>query len=161
LSHKRDGTQFVGRNMFCSGCDPVTSGPRSMDGYDGQPAQLIATSIGAYASATVRVTTTEVQGSWNLHETIPGVGEIVVIAPTFIEVADARDHRSRLSLLGSGAATPDPKRPAVATDAYPGVHERSETEFEVDRKLVRELVASSASIKDVRMVPLVTNGEVK
>jgi hypothetical protein len=165
-----NGDAFVERNIFCSGCAAVRPGA-GPSGYQGQPAILIATSIGAEPRATVRVLPTEVQGSWGLGEEIPGVGRIDEIHPTAIEVADASGNTKLLSLLdanataagsgATGAATPDGK-PAAATNPFAGrVTKINDTTFEVERTLVRELVTNAAKPGMGSAVPVVVDGDVR
>lgn len=152
-----DGTILVERNIFCSTCLPgLGSGPSNA--YAGQPAVLIAINAGTTPVATVRVIPTEVQGSWAVGETIPGVGRVERIGNSMIEVIDAAGHRGRLSLVELAAA------PAPAGAATPGagpaadplsqrVKKLADGSFEVDRDLVRELVSGVSRASGVRIVP--------
>ncbi len=54
-------------------------------------------------SATLRVPSSEVQGSFGVGDAIPGVGTIETIGWTWIDIV-SNGRRGRLSLLG--AATP-------------------------------------------------------
>src|SRR4051794_17655522 len=56
----RDPNVLVQRNIFCSSCTPVV-GPGPSNAYSGQPAVLIATSLGDQPRATLRVIPTEAQ----------------------------------------------------------------------------------------------------
>ncbi len=163
-----DGTGLVQRNMFCSTCAPVPAGPGpTTDIYAGKPAVLIAIGVGPDSWATVRVIETEVQGSWSLGETIPGVGKIDRIGGISIDVIDGEGHRARLSLLdaaaaaarSTGAATPVAEAPA---DPYADrIKKLDDHTFEVDRNLVRELVNSAAQPGKMRMTPIIKGGEVQ
>jgi hypothetical protein len=163
-----DGSGLVARNMFCSTCTPppTTTGPTKSASYSGKPAVLIATGTGSDAWATVRVIETEVQGSFSLGDTIPGVGKIDRIGGVTIDVLDASGNRGTLSLLGvvtpkdsgssGGAATP------VADDPFAErIKKLGENTYEVDRALVRELVSGAAQPGKMRMVPIVKGGEVQ
>ncbi len=163
-----DGSGLVARNMFCSTCQPVPGdpGPTSST-YSGKPAVLIATGTGLDSWATVRVIETEVQGSWSLGETIPGVGMIDRIGGISIDVVDADGHHAKLSLLdgavaagpGAGAATPVAE---AAADPYADrIKKLDDHTFEVDRDLVRELVSGAAKPGKMRMMPIVKDGDVK
>lgn len=153
--------------MFCSTCDPAPeSGPTSAT-YSGKPAVLIATGIGRDSWATVRVIETEVQGSWSLGETIPGVGKIARIGGSSIDVIDSGNHRAKLSLLDgqvaaghvTGAATPAAEAPADPfTERIKKIDDHT---FEVDRDLVRELVSGAAKPGKMRMTPIIKDGDVK
>lgn len=154
--------------MFCSTCDPAPteSGPTST-AYAGKPAVLIATGLGKEAWATVRVIETEVQGSWSLGETIPGVGTIDRIGSASIDVVDGAGHRAKLSLLDAqaavghvaGAATPAAEAPADPFSER--IKKIDDHTFEVDRDLVRELVSGATKPGKMRMTPIVKDGDVK
>jgi hypothetical protein len=166
-----DASVLVERNIFCSSCWPaydLTPG----QSYAGQPAILIATSLGLDTRATVRVIPTDVQGSWALDDTIPGVGRVARIGASSIDVIDDAGHTQRLALLepiespraaghpGAGAATPG-AGPA-ATDPFAGrIKKLAEGSYEVDRSVVRELVATAGSGAGVRAMPVLDKGEVK
>jgi hypothetical protein len=161
-----DGTILVERNIFCSACVPVLgSGPSSA--YAGHPAVLIAINAGTTPVATVRVIPTEVQGSWAVGETIPGVGRVDHIGNSMIEVVDASGHRGRLSLVEAppqkaagpaGAATPGGPAAHPLADR---VRKLSEGSYEVERDLVRELVGAASKPGDMRILPVVEKGVVK
>ncbi|HWU87968.1 MAG TPA: hypothetical protein VN253_11865 [Kofleriaceae bacterium] len=163
---------FVVRNIFCSSCAPPPVGHGLSSEYRGEPAVLIATSIGAAPRATVRVVATEVQGSWGLSEIIPGVGRLDQIYPTAIDVVDPAGHGKRISLLdapaagssGPGAATPE-ARPAAAGEPDPfrdSVTKIDDTTYAIDRSLVRELVMGTTKPGGVRVFPVMdAKGDVK
>lgn len=162
-----DGNMLVERNMFCSTCVVHDAGPAGAT-YSGTPAVLIATSVGEQARATVRVIPTNVQGSWGLGETIPGVGKVDQIHFASIEILDSFGHRGTLNLdepssgdHGPGAATPGPVDPAKPVDPYADrVKKIDDHTYEVERAMIRELVTSGASPNGVRMSPLMENGEI-
>ncbi len=166
-----DASVLVDRNIFCSSCTR-TEGPGPAAGYTGEPAILIATSLGRDTSATVRVIASDVQGSWGLDEKIPGVGRITQIAPGSIEVTDDAGHTKRLALFeapqaaghSTGAATPSagPAAEAASEGPFAGrIKKLAEGSYEVDRDVVRELVASAGSGAGVRAVPILEKGEIK
>ncbi len=154
--------------MFCSTCDPPPGepGPTSST-YSGKPAVLIATGTGLDSWATVRVIETEVQGSWSLGETIPGVGMIDRIGGISIDVVDADGHHAKLSLLdGAVAAGPGPVAATpvaeAAADPYANrIKKIDDHTYDVDRDLVRELVSGAAKPGKMRMMPIVKDGDVK
>jgi hypothetical protein len=162
-----DGAGLVARNMFCSTCDPVVaaSGPTGST-PTGLAATLIATSVGDDPRATVRVPSTEVQGSWGLAETIPGVGKIDRIGWVSIDVIDDTGARRKISLLDvavghsdAGAATP---AAGPAANAWADrIRKLDDHTYDVDRELVKELVTGAAKPGAARMLPLVENGDVK
>lgn len=166
-SAKLDGTK-IARNIFCSTCEP-TLGETSPARYAGEPAVLIATMLGPDPRATVRVLASEAQGSWGVGERIPGVGTIDRIGNTSIDVVDVSGHRGTISMLDSQAEgqprrTTDAATSAQAAPADPfadKVRKISDTEYEVDRQLVRDLVTGSSKPGGVRPVPMMKGNEVQ
>ena len=164
------GDRLVARNMFCSTCAP------GVVGLDigltelavRQLAVLIETSIGDDRRATLRVLTSDVQGSWGLGETIPGLGLVDRIAPTWIELVDPAGHRGRLSLrpsdralaAGRGSDTAMSESPPAAPPWAARIHKLDDQTYEVDRELIRELVTGVARADGVRPVPILDHGEI-
>lgn len=162
LKAKPDDSAFVGRNMFCSTCEPVTgSGPTVATTYSGTPAVLIATSVGDDARATVRVPSTEVQGSFGLGETIPGVGLVDRIGYTSIDVVDTQGKRGTISLLDKTTATvASAATPAAAPSPFAErVKKVADDSFEVDRSLVKELVQTAQHPVGMRAMPAFKDGQ--
>jgi hypothetical protein len=163
--HRGDGTQLLERNMFCASCTPIAA-PATGAGFTLTPAVLIETSLGGEPRATVRVLASEVQGSWGLGDTIPGLGEVSRIAPRWIELVDPAGHHGRLSLLGlepaagRGSDTAMSESPPAAPWAA-RIHKLDEQNYEVDRDLVRELVTGAARPGGMRFIPKLEQGEVK
>ena len=167
-STKLDGTK-IARNIFCSDCEPTVVGDAGPARYSGEPAVLIATMLGPDPRATVRVLASEAQGSWGVGERIPGVGMIDRIGNTSIDVVDVTGHRGTISMLDS-LAEGQPKRTtdaATSGEAAPAdpfkdsVRKISDTEYEVDRQLVRDLVTGSSKPGGVRPVPMMKGNEVQ
>lgn len=161
---RSEGSQLALRNMFCSSCGPVSAaGPAHS--FELPQAVLIATGIGHEPWATVRVLASEVQGSWGLGETIPGLGALDRIGPTWIELVDGAGHRGRLSLLDAAVGRgPDPARPESPPTAGPWAgryNKLDDQNYEVDRSLVRELVTGAAKPGSMRFLPKLDHGEVK
>jgi type II secretory pathway component PulC len=164
---KLDGTKIT-RNIFCSTCEPTVVGDTGPARYSGEPAVLIATMIGPDPRATVRVLASEAQGSWGIGERIPGVGMIDRIGNTSIDVVDVSGHRGTISMLDSQAEG-QPKRASAATPAPAApadpfserVRKISESEYEVDRQLVRDLVTGSSKAGGVRPIPVMKGNEVQ
>ena len=165
---KLDGSK-IDRNIFCSSCEPVVVAGGGAAVYTGEPAVLIATMIGPDPRATVRVLASEAQGSWGIGERIPGVGLIDRIGSTSIDVVDVAGHRGTISMLDSpaagqpkkttGAATPDA---GAAADPFADkVRKISDTDYEVDRQLVRDLVTGTSKPGGVRPVPMMKGNEVQ
>jgi len=165
---KRDGAILVERNIFCSECVPEKSTGNSAL-YRGEPAILIATTMAdAGARATLRVTSTEVQGSWGLDETIPGVGKLTRIGGVSIDVTDTSGNTKTISLLdqvapAAGAATPAAAHtPRKIENPFEGrIKKLSDGSFEVERSVVRELVAGAGAGAGASATPIVEKGEVK
>ncbi len=164
---RAEANLLVERNIFCSSCAPA-SASGSANGFQLAPAVLIGTSLGREPWATVHVLASEVQGSWGLGDTIPGLGALDRIGPTWIEVVDGAGHRGRLSLLalsepaagrGSDAATSES---APAADALAErIKKLDDQNYDVDRTLVRELVTGAAKPGGMRFVPKLDRGEIK
>ncbi len=166
---KLDGSILTDRNIFCSTCVPEK--PTNNSGiYRGEPAILIATQVADNgARATLRVLSTEVQGSWGLDETIPGVGKLTRIGGVSIDVADEDGNIKKISLLdGAPTATPagagaPARAPSKTTDnSFEGrIKKLSDGSYEVDRSVVRELVAGGGRNAGATASPIVEKGEVK
>jgi type II secretory pathway component PulC len=156
-----DASALVDRNMFCSTCTRVFTG--STGGiFSGGKAVLIATAIGTNDStrATVRVIGSDVQGSWGIGETIPGVGTIADIGYVSIDVVDANGVHAKLSLkdltVGDGGGPTDSAKSTAAADPYADrIKKIDDHTYEVDRTLVRELVESvSRPQPGMRAIPV-------
>lgn len=167
---KLDPNILSDRNIFCSECVPAK--PTNNSGiYRGEPAILIATTVAdSGARATLRVVPTDVQGSWGLEETVPGVGKLTRIGGVSIDVADASGNIKTISLLdqapvASGAATPDGPAHAArkpAENPFEGrIKKLSDGSYEVDRSVVKELVAGGGANAGATASPIVEKGEVK
>jgi hypothetical protein len=157
-----DGTQLVARNMFCSTCE-VSPGPTNGFSPVFSPdATLIATSIGADPSATLRANATAAQGSYGLGDVIPGVGTVTRIGFVSIDVTNETGDTGTLSLLSpggrsdAGAATPAP----AAADPFDGrIKKVGDTTYEVERGLVRDLVSGSVKTGGARIAPVTKDGK--
>lgn len=167
---KLDPEIIADRNIFCSECVREKAGGGYSPSYNGQPVVLIATSMAdAGARATLRVIPTDVQGSWGLDETVPGVGKITRIGGASIDVEDENGHSKKISLLdpvagpGTGAATPV-NGPATNRPANPfedRIRKVGENTYEVDRTVVRDLVGNATAQQGVRIMPMMENGQIK
>jgi hypothetical protein len=156
-----DGSALVERNMFCSACTPpaTTHGPGLTDAFV-PDATLIATSLGAYTVATLRVPATEVQGDFALGDIVPGLGEITRIGFTSIDVRASDGRTGTLSLLSRAAIASAPVA-AAAPASIPGVRQLDATSYEVERSFVRDLVSGTATIGGTRMMPIVKSGKLE
>lgn len=164
---KLDGAVLTERNIFCSECVPEK--PSSNNGtYRGEPVMLIATTIAdAGPRATLRVLSTEVQGSWGLEERVPGVGKITRVGGVSIDVMDESGNTKTISLLDAqapvvtGAATPD-HAPRKVENPFEGrIKKLTDGSYEVDRGVVRELVAGGGANAGATASPIVEKNEVK
>jgi membrane-associated protease RseP (regulator of RpoE activity) len=146
--------------MFCSTCTGSGGDPGPAGSFH-PPAILIATSVGADPRATLRVPATEVQGSWGVGDTVPGVGRIERIGFTSIDLADGA-NRGTLTLFDgidhlnggrsdAGAATP---APAAADPFADRVRRIDDTTYEVERSLVRDLVGGAVGTAGARISPI-------
>lgn len=164
---RAEADQLTRRNMFCSSCAPASASGPATD-FVLQPAVLIETSIGREPRATVHVLASEVQGSWGVGDTIPGLGAVDRIGSTWIELVDGAGHRGRLSLLGlaeTAGRGSDPTRsespPAAADPWADRITKLDDQNYAIDRDLVRELVTGAAKPGGMRFVPKLDYGEVK
>ncbi|HEY4239625.1 MAG TPA: PDZ domain-containing protein [Kofleriaceae bacterium] len=147
VSHDKRGEQLVARNLFCSDCAPEIASADDGPGFT-TDAVLIATAVderGRDSSATVRVPASEMQGSWAIGETIPGVGTISDIRFTYIDLVDASARHGRLSLKAAPKDENPPPQAAKPASPYADrIHKLSDNSYDVDRSLVRDLVGGSA-----------------
>lgn len=167
---KLDGAVLTERNIFCSECVPEK--PSSNNGvYRGEPILLIATTIAdAGPRATLRVLSTEVQGSWGLEEKVPGVGKITRVGGISIDVMDESGNTKTISLLDAqaavvtgGTAMPsDAHAPRKVENPFEGrIKKLTDGSYEVDRGVVRELVAGGGTNAGATASPIVEKNEVK
>lgn len=157
---KLDPEALVARNMFCSTCEPDPGHPPGPTDSFVPDAQLIATSIGKEPVATIHVRASDVQGSWGLGETIPGIGKVARISYVSVDVTDGQGRVGTLSLLekpsggrsDAGAATPTP---AAAADPFGDrIKKIDDSTYEVDRSIVRELVSGNVKLAGARVSPI-------
>lgn len=167
---KLDGSILTERNIFCSECVPEK--PTSNNGiYRGEPTMLIATTVAdSGPRATLRVLSTEVQGSWGLEEKVPGVGKLTRIGGVSIDVMDESGNVKTISLLdqapASGGTAMSPEAgahaPRKVENPFEGrIKKLSDGSYEVDRSVVRELVAGGGQNAGATASPIVEKNEVK
>jgi membrane-associated protease RseP (regulator of RpoE activity) len=163
---KLDGSALVARNMFCSTCtlDATPPGGPGPANTFVPPAVLVAIVVGGAPRATLIVPATGAQGSWGAGDRVSGVGTLVHVGWSSVELVDDDGRLGRLSLRGteaaaqddSGAATPGP---AAAADPWAGRVERIDDQtFAVERGLVRELVSGSVAA-GARVTPITRDGK--
>lgn len=143
-----DGAALVTRNMFCSTCTAPVLGPT--DAFT-PAATLVATTMGLEPRASLM--TADVAGSFGEGDDVPGVGKVVHIGFTHVELVDATGRHGRITF--AGAPPPPPPPTAAATDPWEGrLTKVDDHTFEVDRSLVRELVSGAARPGAVRITPI-------
>jgi general secretion pathway protein C len=180
---RRLARALVARNIFCSGCEPPVAVDRPAMTPSGEPLatalplRLVATSISlveAGSFATIRNTTSAMQGAYAVGDHIPGAGAVVRIHPRHVDFENEASHVVERIPIFTGeaprAAAPAPPPPAVARprgsrDALlaavdAGVRDMGDGRFEVDRALVTQLLANpSAAARGARVVPSVKDGK--
>ena len=167
------GSSLVSRDMFCSSCAPPPPAPPGPGGVasgvplTSLPLILVATSLGHDPIATVRDDRTGSQGAYALGEPLPGAGEITRIGATYVDfVNSATDREERVSLLATTSSTSLASQqpttaPTSADNPYADRVKRiDDTRYEVDRSLVKELVAAAGKpVPGVRMIPISKDGK--
>jgi hypothetical protein len=163
---KRDGHDFVARDMFCSSCTPPAAIADGIDDTFSPQAVLIATIIAETPRCTVRALATAAQGDYGVGDSIAGVGTITRIGWRSIDLVDRSGRRGKLDLLDNalaaargedGAATPAASAAAQPWDGR--ITKIDDHTFEVDRGLVRDLVSGAAKPGGARVGPRTENGK--
>lgn len=178
------GEPVATRNMFCSACAPpepeiddsvvVDSNSPPLTSL---PLRLLATNVSsesAYSFATIQNTSTDRQGAYSIDQKIPEGGAVVRISPKFVDFENPATKRvERISLLG-GKPPPPPKvaskTSAPSSSEKPkdellamideGVNKLSDTEFEIDKKVVDKVLENPMSVaRGARIVPSIKNGK--
>jgi type II secretion system protein C len=160
--------RLVDRNMFCSDCAgapaPVAEATPGEIPVTGLPLFLLATGLGDDPVATIRDGATGAQGAYGIGDRLRGAGPIERIAGTQVVFRNEALGRSeRVELLtavvvdtpqpqAAAAVTPPPE-PAQDEAWIHRVKQTGEKSYEVERSLVRELIASGtgAKVKGVRV----------
>lgn len=188
-TNTKDETAIVGRNIFCSTCEPprpaepaaVTSTAPVDPDYvptTSLPLALLATSVSttdeAWSSATISNTQTQKAGSYWLHEHIPDAGEIVAIRPRYVDFHNRSTNRvERVDLLGAAAPPPAVKPPPTPTPVASGnaeadltaeidqkVRKIDDTHYEIERSLVDKVLNDPSLIaRSARIVPSIKDGK--
>ncbi len=166
--------ELLARNMFCSTCAPPRDdGPAERGASPVARAlpRVIATQVGRHGWATLEAG--NVAGAFVLGAALPGGGVLESIEPgaivvrfdaeTTVRVALASeanagsggDTAGKPSKRGDGAATADPWADRIRAVG--------DNRWEVDRKLIRELVAAgtggTAAARGVRLQPVNKDGQ--
>lgn len=181
------GEPIVTRNMFCSSCLPEE--PEETDGGEvvdsnsppstSLPLRLVATNVSSepeYSFAMIQNTSTDRQGSYSIDQVIPESGAVVRITAKYVDFKNEKSKRvERLSLLTAKSApkrttetTTDTKKPEskdgngdeLMAMVEEGVNKVSDTEFEIDKKVVDKILENPMSVaRGARIVPSIKNGK--
>lgn len=183
-TRSKKGDVIATRNMFCSACLPLEEEEDDASVVDSDrppstslPLRLVATNISTeevYSFATIQNTSTDRQGSYNIAQVIPGGGAVVRISTKYVDFENTSKKRvERLSLLSTKITARKPAdKPKAKTDkpknekdellamVDEGVNKVSDTEFELDRKVVDKILANPTSVmRGARIVPSIKNGK--
>ncbi len=182
VARSKSGDPIAKRNMFCSSCLPPE--PVETDGVvvdsdsppmTSLPLRLLATNVSTetdYSFATIQNTSTERQGAYSIDQKIPDGGAVVRIGIKYVDFQNPETKRvERLSLLSTKAPPPKAtKKTASVTKGKPkdelmamiddGVNKLSDTEFEIDKKVVDKILENPMSVaRGARIVPSIKNGK--
>lgn len=185
-SKSKLGEPLVARNMFCSSCLPAEP-EEEVEGevidsdtppITSLPLRLVATNVSTetdYSFATVQNTTTDRQGSYSIDQEIPDSGAIVRITAKYVDFKNEKSKRvERISLLSTKAPRVAAAKPNVKandkgkggkTDELmamvdEGVNKVSDTEYEIDKKVVDKILENPMSVaRGARIVPSIKNGK--
>lgn len=180
------GEPIVTRNMFCSSCVPAEP-DETVDGkvidsdsppITSLPLRLVATNVSSepeYSFAMIQNTSTDRQGSYSIDQEIPESGAVVRISAKYVDFKNEKSKRvERLSLLSAKPAprktekkakTTKPKSKGGKNDELmamveEGVNKVSDTEFEIDKKVVDKILENPMSVaRGARIVPSIKNGK--
>jgi general secretion pathway protein C len=183
----KDSEAVATRNVFCSTCDPPTpelpSAPSAASDPNHPPATslplaLLATSVARrdrYSSATIANTQTQRSGSYFAKDEIPEAGEVVRIAPLFVDFQNKNAGRvERINLLGVAASapvshTPPPMAPPVASgggeaelmaEIDRGVKKLDDTHYLIERSVVDKVLNDPTLLaRSARIVPSIKDGK--
>lgn len=181
----KDGQSLAKRNMFCHECEPIepvvadTAAPA--DGSVPEtslPLVLIATNVASkkeYSFATIRNTSSDREGAYDLGGQIPGAGEIVAIRGKHVDFRNKSSRRlERINLLSKRATSSAPKKTTTTTKPKGKRGARAElmalveetvkkvddSTYEIDRKLVDKVTSNPALVaRGARVVPSIKNGK--
>jgi hypothetical protein len=178
------GNALVERNPFCSSCavgpdDPSIDTP-AVAGDElpltSLPLVLVATSLDddpASSFATVRNAGSGAQGAFTIGERLPGAGPVERIAGRYLVFHNDESNRSeKLALLDvrvadKPVASAAPERGGAAparadSDAFADrVRKIDDTNYEIDRGLIGELVSGGGKVKGVRATPVGKDGKLE
>jgi len=176
VDRSKDGSMLAERNMFCSTCAAgvaTPAGPEIGATDEGipltaLPLELVATNISErpdWSFATIRNAASSQQGSFWIGDTLPGGGPIQRIGGRSVVFENRSTGRlEQVALLRARGR--DQARTARRGDAgkpsnpfAEQIRKIDDTTFEVDRKLLTQLLARPESIKGARVRPVQSPGE--
>jgi general secretion pathway protein C len=183
VARSKAGEPVAERNMFCSSCLPPE--PEEVDGVvvdsdspptTSLPLRLLATNVSsltAHSFATIQNTSTDRQGAYSIDQKIPDGGAVVRISVKYVDFQNPKTKRvERLSLLSTKPAPVKTASKAKVTDTKgkpkdelmamidEGVNKVSDTEFEIDKKVVDKILENPMSVaRGARIVPSIKNGK--
>jgi type II secretory pathway component PulC len=157
-----DPNTLTSRNPFCSDCGPPHegAGDPSVSPQIQLPLVLVATNRGAVSFATMRNTDTDAQGAYAIGAKVPGGGVVEHIGAAYVEIRTDQGL-ARVELMAStpDEAKPEPAKTPVSKWADK-VNKIDETTYEVDRSLVRDLMAAQGKTPGVRVGPAMKDGKI-
>lgn len=184
VAKSKAGEPVATRNMFCSSCLPPE--PEEVDGVvvdsdspptTSLPLRLLATNVStqtAYSFATIQNTSTDRQGAYSIDQKIPDGGAVVRIGVKYVDFQNPKTKRvERISLLSTKAApvktaaktktadtSKDKPKDELMAMIDEGVNKVSDTEFEIDKKVVDKILENPMSVaRGARIVPSIKNGK--
>jgi len=179
----KDGATLVARNMFCHTCEPVEPVASVDTPSDGSvpmtslPLELVATSVNSnpdYSFATIRNTSTDREGAYDVGGNIPDAGEIVAVRGKYVDFRNKSSRRvERVSLSSKAPKKVAAAKPAKSTKTGKrgaraefmslvdeSVNKVDDSTFEIDRKLVDKITSNPAlAARGARVVPSIKNGK--
>lgn len=169
---------FVDRNVFCADCPPPGAGDPPLSPGEVAatrlPIVLVATSLDAAparSTATLRNTASGGEGAFRVGQRVPGAGPLEKVAGTYVLVKNEQTGAIERVELASAASpeveAPPPQRTTPTGRAEPPapwagrVRALDERTFEVERALIRELVASQGrgAGQGARLAPATRDGK--
>ncbi|MBT8492326.1 MAG: hypothetical protein KJO07_04640 [Deltaproteobacteria bacterium] len=180
----KDSGPLAKRNMFCHECEPVepvaSDAPAPADGSvpaTSLPLELVATNVGSkpdYSFATIRNTSSNKAGAYELGQQIPDAGEVTAIRGKYVDFRNKSNRRlERINLMAKKAPKAKPK-PVAAKGASKtrgaraelmslvdeSVNKVDDSTYEIDRKLVDKITSNPALVaRGARVVPSIKNGK--
>src|SRR5215470_11471028 len=182
----KDPADVLGRNMFCSTCDPPKpdDAQKNLPPVDENhppitslPLALLATIVAAdpsVSAATIFNTSTFKSGSYGVGDQIPDAGRVKRIHPKSVDFVNKTTGRvERVELAPTNAppvAVAPPPPPPAAEPANPdndllaavdkGVKKIDDSKYDIDRALVDKILADpTVAARSARIVPSIKDGK--